>query len=64
MHPFHCTIFNGGDLHEVLCLAGSVATLLADGIVAKLAILEDTLHLDDTTPPAHENLGSFTVSVL
>ena len=51
-------------LHQVLCLAGGVAALLAHCIVAELAVLEDTLHLDDSTPSAHEDLGTLTVSVL
>ena len=40
-------------LHQILCLASSVAALLAYGIVAELSVFENTLHLDNTTPSAH-----------
>ena len=31
-------------LHQILCLASSVAALLAYGIVAELSVFENTLH--------------------
>ena len=51
-------------LHEILWLSCCIACLLAVCDMPELAVLEDTLHLDDSAPSAHKDLGTFTVSVL
>ena len=58
------SVSDGRILHQILGLAGRVSTLLTDCIVAELSVLENTLHLDDSTPSAHQNLCTLTVCVL
>ena len=50
--------------HKILWLTSSVTCLFTVCNVAELTVLEDTLHLDDTTPLAEKNLRTFTMSVL